>query len=70
MSSYDFSSDGIQIKGDDSFHVMRLLDKDEWILLRLRKGTPFQSAVFSSPDEARAFAHSLGLTITKNKDKE
>ena len=70
MSSYDFSSDGIQIKGDDSFHVMRLLDKDEWILLRLRKGTSFQSAVFSSPDEARAFAHSLGLTITKNKDKE
>jgi len=70
VSSYDFSSDGIQIKGDDSFHVMRLLDKDEWILLRLRKGTSFQSAVFSSPDEARAFAHSLGLTITKNKDKE
>ena len=68
MTSYDFSSDGIKIKGDDSFHVMRLSDKDEWILLRLRSGTPFQSAIFSSPDEARAFAHSLGLIITKNKE--
>ena len=68
MSDYDFSSDGIKIKGDDSFHVMRLSDKDEWILLRLRSGTPFQSAVFSSPDEARAFAHSLGLIITKKKE--
>jgi hypothetical protein len=67
MSSYDFSSDGIQIKGDDSFHVMKLAEKDEWILLRLRKGTSFQSALFSSPDEARAFAHSLGLTIEKHK---
>ena len=68
MTSYDFSSDGIKIKGDDSFHVMRLSDKDEWILLRLRSGTPFQSAIFSSPDEARAFAHSLGLIITKSKE--
>lgn len=67
MADYDFSSDGIQIKGDDSFHVMKLSEKDEWILLRLRKGTSFQSAVFSSPDEARAFAHSLGLTIEKHK---
>ena len=63
--SYDFSSSGIKIKGDDSFHIMKLTDKDEWILLRLRNGTSFQSASFASPDEARAFAHSMGLELTR-----
>lgn len=63
--SYDFSSSGIKVKGDDSFHVMKLTDKDEWILVRLRSGTSFQSASFVSPDEARAFAHSMGLELTR-----
>jgi hypothetical protein len=65
--SYDFSSDGIKIKGEDSFHVMKLADVDEWILLRLRNGTPYRSSSFVSPDEARAFAHSMGLELTRNK---
>lgn len=68
--SYDFSSDGIQIKGDDSFHVMRFVDKDEWVLLRLRKGTSYQCGTFVSPDEARAFAHALGLTITRHNQDQ
>ncbi len=63
--SYEFSSGGIKIKGDDSFHVMKLVDVDEWILLRLRGGVSFQSASFSSPDEARAFAHSMGLELKR-----
>jgi hypothetical protein len=63
--SYDFSSDGIKIKGDDSFHVMKLTDVDEWILLRLRNGTSYKAASFVSPDEARAFAHSMGLELTR-----
>jgi hypothetical protein len=64
---YEFSSDGIKILGDDSFHVMKIQDKDEWILLRMRSGTTYKSASFISPDEARAFAHSLGLTLTRMK---
>lgn len=64
---YEFSSDGIKILGDDSFHVMKINDKDEWILLRMRSGTTYKSASFVSPDEARAFAHSLGLTLTRVK---
>jgi hypothetical protein len=67
--SYDFSSSGIKVKGDDSFHVMKLTDKDEWILLRLRNGTTFQSASFASPDEARAFAHSMGLELTRKTNE-
>jgi hypothetical protein len=65
--SYDFSSDGIKIKGEDSFHVMKLADVDEWILLRLRNGTSYRSGSFVSPDEARAFAHSMGLELTRKK---
>ena len=67
--SYDFSSSGIKIKGDDSFHIMKLTDKDKWILLRLRNGTSFQSASFVSPDEARAFAHSMGLELTRKTNE-
>jgi len=65
--SYDFSSDGIKIKGDDSFHVMKLTDVDEWILLRLRNGISYKAASFVSPDEARAFAHSMGLELTRKE---
>jgi hypothetical protein len=68
VSSYEFSSDGIKILGDDSFHVMKIMDKDEWILVRLRSGTTYKSATFASPDEARAFAHSLGLTLNRVKN--
>ena len=65
--SYDFSSDGIKVKGDDSFHVMKLNDLDEWILLRLRNGTSYKCASFASPDEARAFVHSMGLELTRKE---
>lgn len=65
--SYEFSSDGIKIKGDDSYHVMKLTDVDEWILLRLRNGVSCKCASFTSPDEARAFAHSLDLTLTRKQ---
>jgi len=68
MASYDFSSDGIKIKGDDSYHVMKMADTEEWILLRLRNGTSYKSASFVSSDEARAFAHSMGLELTRNKN--
>ena len=68
--SYDFASTGIKVNGDDSFHVVKLRDKDEWLLLRRRDGNFFQSAIFTSPDEARAFAHSLGLDLQKQKTEE
>lgn len=64
--SYEFTSDGIKIKGDDSFHVMKLMDEDTWILVRYRNNTTYKSATFTSPDEARAFAHSLGLELTRS----
>ena len=67
MSKYDFASSGIKVNGDDSFHVVKLHDKDEWLLLRRRDGEFFQAATFSSPDEARAFTHSLGLDLQKQK---
>ena len=68
--SYDFASTGIKVNGDDSFHVVKLRDKDEWLLLRRRDGNFFQSAIFASPDEARAFAHSLGLDLQRQKNEE
>ena len=65
MSKYDFGSTGIQIKGNDSYHVVKVYEKDEWLLLRKRDGSYFQAAAFSSPDEARAFAHACELTLKK-----
>jgi hypothetical protein len=65
MHSYELASDGIQIVGEDSYHVVKVLDKDEWLLLRKRKGSYYQAAAFSSGDEARAFAHSCGLVVSK-----
>ncbi len=65
MSEYDFASTGIQIKGSDSYHVVRITEKDEWLLLRRRDGSYFQAAVFVSPDEARAFINSCDLTLNK-----
>ena len=65
MSEYDFGSTGIQIKGGDSYHVVKIYNKDEWLLLRKRDGSFFQAAAFTSPDEARAFAHACDLTIKK-----
>ena len=64
-SKYEFSSNGIKIMGEDSFHVMKIHDKDTWILVRLRQGTTYKCATFSSPDEARAFVHSMDLTLTR-----
>jgi hypothetical protein len=66
--SYEFSSTGIRVKGDDSFHVFKLKDVDEWILIRLRNGVSYRAATFMSPDEARAFAHSLDLDINRVKE--
>jgi len=63
---YDFVSEGIQIKGDDSYHVVKMFEKDEWVLIRQRSGAHHIGATFVSPDEARAFAHSLGLDIKKS----
>ena len=64
--SYEFSTDGIKVKGDDSYHVMKLTDLDEWILIRLRNGTSYKCASFVSPDEARAYVHSMDLNLTRN----
>ena len=65
MSKYDFGSTGIQIKGNDSYHVVKVIDKDEWLLLRKRDDAYFQAASFSSPDEARSFVHACDLTLDK-----
>lgn len=67
MAEYDFGSTGIQIKGGDSYHVVKLHEKDEWLLLRRRDGSYYQAAVFSSADEARAFVHACDLTLSKLK---
>ncbi len=63
---YDFVSEGIQIKGDDSYHVVKLAEKDEWALIRQRSGNHYVCATFSSPDEARACCNSLGLELNKS----
>ena len=65
MSKYDFGSTGIQINGNDSYHVVKVTDKDEWLLLRKRDDAYFQAASFSSPDEARSFVHACDLTLDK-----
>jgi hypothetical protein len=65
MSSYELASDGIQIVGEDSYHVVKVWEKDEWLLLRKRNGSYYQAAVFASGDEARAFANSCGLVVSK-----
>jgi hypothetical protein len=67
MSEYDFGSTGIQIKGGDSYHVVKVFEKDEWLLLRKRDGSFFQAAAFKSPDEARAFVNACDLTLDKLK---
>jgi len=67
MADYDFGSTGIQIKGGDSYHVVKVFEKDEWLLLRKRDGSFFQAAAFKSPDEARAFVNACDLTLDKLK---
>jgi uroporphyrinogen-III synthase len=63
--TYEFGSSGIQIKGKDSYHVVKVEEKDEWLLLRKRGTEYFQAAAFVSPDEARAFVHACDLTLDK-----
>jgi hypothetical protein len=65
MTKYEFGSTGIKINGDDSYHVVKVSEKEEWLLLRQRSGSYFQVAVFVSPDEARAFVHALDLDLNK-----
>jgi hypothetical protein len=67
MTNYDFGSTGIQIKGGDSYHVVKVFEKDEWLLLRKRDDSFFQAAAFKSPDEARAFVNACDLTLNKIK---
>lgn len=67
MADYEFASTGIQIKGKDSYHVVKVHEKDEWLLLRMRDGSYFQAAVFASPDEARGFAHACDLNLNRLK---
>jgi len=67
MSKYEFGSTGIQIKGKDSYHVVKVHEKDEWLLLRKRDDKYFQAAAFSSPDEARSFVNACDLTLGKLK---
>jgi hypothetical protein len=64
---YDFTSSGIKVKGNDSYHVFKLEEEDIWVLIRYRDNTTYKAATFVSPDEARAFAHALGLELTKVK---
>ena len=63
----EMSSSGIQIRGNDSYHVIKLKDEDKWLLIRLRNGVANEAAEFSSPDEARAFALCLDLEISPHK---
>lgn len=65
MAKYDFGSTGIQIKGADSYHVVKVFEQDEWLLLRKRGSEYYQAAVFASPDEARAFVHACDLSLDK-----
>ena len=64
-SKYDFGSTGIQIKGGDSYHVVKVHEQDEWLLLRKRDGSFFQAALFTSADEARAFVNACDLTLDR-----
>lgn len=65
MSKYDLASDGIQIKGSDSYHVVKVFEQDTWLLLRKRDGSYYQAATFTSPDEARAFTNACDLILSK-----
>ena len=65
MAEYEFGSTGIQIKGGDSYHVVKVHEKEEWLLLRKRGGFYYQAALFASPDEARAFVNACDLTLNK-----
>jgi hypothetical protein len=67
MPTYEQASDGLQVRGMDSYHVAKPADSDNWLLLRRRDGAYFECANFTSPDEARAFALSLDLEISKVK---
>lgn len=68
MAGYEFTSSGVQIKGTDSYHVFKIVDIDEWILVRYRDGTTYKAGTFVSPDEARAFAHAMGLELNRVKE--
>ena len=65
MTTYDLASDGIQINGDNSYHVTHEPDTDVWYLIRRNNGTMFSAAVFKSGDEARAYTQAMGLEISR-----
>jgi hypothetical protein len=67
MPKYEQASEGLQVRGEDSYHVVKIFDKDDWLILRRRGGVYFECAKFVSPDEARAFALSLDLTLSAVK---
>jgi len=69
MSKYEFTSSGVQNKGSDSYHVFKVAGVDEWLLIRYRDKTTYQAGTFASPDEARAFAHAMGLELQRQKDE-
>jgi hypothetical protein len=68
MSKYEFTSSGVQNKGNDSYHVFKLAEVDEWVLIRYRDSITYQAGTFASPDEARAFAHAMGLELNRVKE--
>jgi hypothetical protein len=65
--AYEFGSTGIQINGNDSYHVVKVHEEDTWLLLRKRDNSYYQAASFTSPDEARAFLNACDLTLSKIK---
>lgn len=67
MLQYDFTSSGVQVNGSDSYHVFKVASVDEWILVRYRDNTTYQAGTFTSPDEARAFAHAMGLELNRTQ---
>lgn len=67
MSKYEFTSSGVKVNGTDSYHVFKMADTDEWILVRYRDNTTYKAGTFESPDEARAFAHSMGLDLNRTQ---
>ena len=67
MPKYEQASEGLQVRGMDSYHVVKTYGTDDWLLLRRRDGVYFESAKFVSPDEARAIALSLDLKISAVK---
>ena len=67
MPKYEQASEGLQVRGMDSYHVVKTYATDDWLMLRRRDGVYFECANFVSPDEARAFALSLDLKISAVK---